>query len=357
MADLFEIDFGDGVSQDLRDASAVKWAEAASSVKKNLLKNTASTQTINGVTFTVNADKSVTFGGDSTGAQLYLNTELHLTPNTAYILSTGTPVTNDQINIRIGNSSDSYIGNTAASTGLCNFTSPADGIVKIRINVGSGINITTPITFYPMIRLASIADSAYAPWIPDNTELVPWSANALTGVHNFLSPDARSITISGLTITAYEDGRVTFNGTYTGNSFYSFKLCSTAKLANLKNINLKMRLDGQNVPSALQIQSFKIDGTNTRSASSNTDTDILVTQSGIDISNSGMFLVVGAALKDVQIDNLTVYTMIRLASDTDTTYQPYAMTNRELTTKVQGILDAAANAADFAAFKTALGNL
>lgn len=38
-------------------------------------------------------------------------------------------------------------------------------------------------------------------------------------------------------------------------------------------------------------------------------------------------------------------------------YAPYAMTNRELTEKVQGIIDAATNAADFAAFKTAIGNL
>ena len=49
--------------------------------------------------------------------------------------------------------------------------------------------------------------------------------------------------------------------------------------------------------------------------------------------------------------------MIRYASDTDATYQPYVMTNGELMEKVQGIIDAANNAADFAAFKTAIGNL
>lgn len=49
--------------------------------------------------------------------------------------------------------------------------------------------------------------------------------------------------------------------------------------------------------------------------------------------------------------------MCTFASDTDPTFADYAMTNRELTEKVQGIIDAATNAADFAAFKTAIGNL
>lgn len=41
----------------------------------------------------------------------------------------------------------------------------------------------------------------------------------------------------------------------------------------------------------------------------------------------------------------------------DIPFVPYAMTNKELTEKVQGIIDAATNAADFAAFKTAISAL
>ena len=54
--------------------------------------------------------------------------------------------------------------------------------------------------------------------------------------------------------------------------------------------------------------------------------------------------------------------MIRLASDPDNTYVTYAMTNRELTdsasdqkTAINAIISAATGAADFAAFKTAIG--
>lgn len=55
--------------------------------------------------------------------------------------------------------------------------------------------------------------------------------------------------------------------------------------------------------------------------------------------------------------NKRIYPMIRLATDPDPTFAPPAMTNQELTEKVQGIINAASNAADFAAFKSAIGNL
>jgi hypothetical protein len=39
------------------------------------------------------------------------------------------------------------------------------------------------------------------------------------------------------------------------------------------------------------------------------------------------------------VNNLTIYPMLRLAEDTDTTYQPYAMTNKELTDNVAALFD------------------
>lgn len=62
------------------------------------------------------------------------------------------------------------------------------------------------------------------------------------------------------------------------------------------------------------------------------------------------------------ISNKVFKPMIRLATDTDSTYAPYAMTNKELTTSaadqktaINAIITAATGAADFAAFKTAMG--
>lgn len=62
------------------------------------------------------------------------------------------------------------------------------------------------------------------------------------------------------------------------------------------------------------------------------------------------------------LDNKTFAPMIWLASDPDDTYVPYAMTNRKLTLSaadqknaINAIITAATSAADFAAFKTAMG--
>ena len=62
-------------------------------------------------------------------------------------------------------------------------------------------------------------------------------------------------------------------------------------------------------------------------------------------------------LKSGNTFNLTVKPMVRLASIPDSTYEPWYMTNRELTDKILAIKNAAANAADFAAFKSAMANI
>lgn len=75
--------------------------------------------------------------------------------------------------------------------------------------------------------------------------------------------------------------------------------------------------------------------------------------------------------KDIVSSNYTFYPMLRLATDPDATYAPYAKTNQQLTadiaadaatldnhkTTINGIISAATDAADFAAFKTAMAAL
>jgi hypothetical protein len=62
----------------------------------------------------------------------------------------------------------------------------------------------------------------------------------------------------------------------------------------------------------------------------------------------------------VTLSNFLVKPMIRLASDPDDTYQPYAMTNRELTEKKINIADlktVVSASSDFADFKTRIASL
>lgn len=130
---------------------------------KNLLENTATTQTINGITFTVNSDGSVTANGTATAvAQMSLGKVT--IENTDVILSDG---------VVRGSSAFSFVHGykngvatyTVASTsnGECKFTNNYDELLYgIYIKEGQTLN---NVVFYPMIRLASITDDTYEPYV------------------------------------------------------------------------------------------------------------------------------------------------------------------------------------------------
>ncbi|MGN0592907.1 MAG: hypothetical protein ACI4JQ_06655 [Ruminococcus sp.] len=133
--------------------------------RKNLLKNTAGTVTQNGITFTLNADGSVTCSGTATADTNYRYI-VDLQQNTSYILS-GCPE---------GGSTSTYQL----------FAMDADTWSSIQRDIGSGktfdsgthttwhiiIRITSGqtvdgLTFYPMLRYGFITDDAYQPYTDD----------------------------------------------------------------------------------------------------------------------------------------------------------------------------------------------
>ena len=123
---------------------------------KNLLPRIATSQTINGVTFTVNDDGSVTCNGTAKRTTQYVFSD-----NTIYencVLS-GCPS---------GGGYNNYLlrfrgtgGEQIAETGSGKPISNVEGYVEIRLNTGYTCD---NLTFYPMIRLASIQDDTYEPY-------------------------------------------------------------------------------------------------------------------------------------------------------------------------------------------------
>ena len=127
---------------------------------KNLFKNTATTQTNKGITFTINNDGSVTANGTATDlAQLWLE--------------------NNSLNDRL------EVGKTYIATGFSNVGVVADGKTTYTtefvftekteriapyIQLASGATVNDKI-FYPMIRLASIEDDAYQPYTETLAEI------------------------------------------------------------------------------------------------------------------------------------------------------------------------------------------
>lgn len=155
---------------------------------KNLLPNNANTQTINGVTFTVNSDGSVTASGTASADAIlfvagtdwsYANSVKNLLQkNKRYILSSGNTddTANYYLSISIKNSSGTDVLTPQTISGASGsmsaiFTVPnTDNLGYIGyIYIKSGTTVNR--TFKPMLRLASDPDDTYTPYAMTNKEL------------------------------------------------------------------------------------------------------------------------------------------------------------------------------------------
>ena len=135
---------------------------------KNLLKNTLTTTTMNGVTFTANNDGSISVSTEAGGATADAYVDFPYFDIGNYIVSgcpNGGGNTTYGIQMRMFNGSTWYKagydfgdGYTFSSQDIANATR-----FVTRILVYSGCVITTPITFYPMIRPAGTSPD-YVPY-------------------------------------------------------------------------------------------------------------------------------------------------------------------------------------------------
>ena len=136
---------------------------------KNLLQNNATSQTKNGVTFTVNEDGSVTCNGTNHGNNpiiFELNNPNVVFPEGVYITSgcpAGGSITGGYKIQYFNGSSWNYelgSGNTFTLSGSLNYRS--------RILISTNVTVTN-LTFYPMLRKADIIDDTYEPYIEPTT--------------------------------------------------------------------------------------------------------------------------------------------------------------------------------------------
>lgn len=148
---------------------------------KNLLKNDVVSKTVNGVTFTVNDDKSITVSGKSTSnSTIFYNVckvgELSLEIGKKYIM-TGCPENNKSSDNKVlcYLRADSSIGVIASDTGsgVTFTTSETSNPTYVLICVSANADLTdNPVTFYSMIRYADIIDDTYEPYQPSLQEQI-----------------------------------------------------------------------------------------------------------------------------------------------------------------------------------------
>ena len=130
---------------------------------KNLLENTAVSQTVANATYTVNKDKTVTVSRESASGTTYIELSIELESG-SYILS-GCPN---------GGSTSSYCNQIySGSTLICSdigsgksFTLEEKTTLRVIVGRISGNTTVSNLVFKPMIRLASITDDTYEPHRP-----------------------------------------------------------------------------------------------------------------------------------------------------------------------------------------------
>ena len=132
---------------------------------KNLLDNTATTKISNGITFTVNSDKTVNVNGTndtSANSSLIIN-RYDLSPGT-YILN-GCPSGGSSTTYRlvIQKTSDWSLLGLDTGSGSAQFTIDEATNIQVAIFIQKGQTISN-LLFKPMIRLSSIIDDTYEPY-------------------------------------------------------------------------------------------------------------------------------------------------------------------------------------------------
>lgn len=151
---------------------------------KNLLNNTLESQTKNGITVTVNADKSVTLKGTSTGTgNTFLTLETNAAKNTVdgeeYILSCHSTASDMGAYIRID-------GSDGLSMVTTNTEVKYTETERKSVHIVFGAGKTVDCTLYPMIRKADEADPTYEPYCggtPSSNPLFPQAIeNTFDGV-------------------------------------------------------------------------------------------------------------------------------------------------------------------------------
>ena len=187
---------------------------------KNLLKIKDEIQTRNGVTFTVNADGSITVNGTATSDIYIAVGQATLYAGGNYILTgNGSP----EYSLGLYVDSSDVTGATWQRETPAHFSATATGKFSVNIYVATGYTVSN-LTFYPMIRLASETDDTYEPYyeglksLTDRGMELLWENASPTS--EFPDQEISLPTLSNYKTIAIETARGTFAKNTTPDYLY-----------------------------------------------------------------------------------------------------------------------------------------
>ena len=137
----------------------------------NLLPNKGVTKTENGITFTKNSDGSVTVSGTATELT---NFAIYHSNDFSNMILSGCPSggAGDSFGLQYTNGVDQSFSDYGSEVTIPSTKNAGSWVVTIFVI--SGYSFTTPVTFYPMIRLATDSDTTYQPYSMTNQEITPY---------------------------------------------------------------------------------------------------------------------------------------------------------------------------------------
>lgn len=204
------------------------------------------------------------------------------------------------------------------------------------------ITVTTTLGNLTDVSLSSVQDGQGLVYDSNSTswknkkivdaDAVHWEDNSILGAKNLLLNNATSKTANGGTFTVNTDGSVTVTtaNSFSANSFLNMGFFELKKGSYILSQGVATGDNGCRIQLADE-------GTNVVAYITSGN----ATQIGFTLNEDKVVEGVIRVPSGWNTSTITFYPMLRLATDTDDTYQPYSMTNQELTEEVSSITNTA----------------
>ncbi len=197
-------------------------AALANAGAKNLLPNNGSaTSTSSGITWTKNADGSVTANGTATGTSVFYCAQNVTMPKGKYKI-TGSPEGASDAKYFVQLHKQGAV--THRDTGNSVYPQVWEETSDYTYDwfgcaVLAGVTADN-LTFYPMVRDAAIKDDTYVPYAKDNVALTEVSEVVAADRNISGRADGERKSYNGVTFTLNDDKSITINGTAANHTYY-----------------------------------------------------------------------------------------------------------------------------------------
>ena len=221
--------------------------------RKNWLKNTATSQTVNGITFTINDDKSITANGTATAfTSLNIGTNVPITDGDFIYTCTpqgGSEATYRAI-IRAYDSNNSAVTETLTETGEgIKITISNGSYINAIIRISSGTTVDN-LTFYPMLRCAEITDGTYEPYRDSVDERLKALEELNGDVHigGYTIKSGESLTLSNISIAVIHFARTGGAESTSKSSMHAVYVAANTSIDHIKtavNMTIESTAEGE----------------------------------------------------------------------------------------------------------------